>query len=117
MEDCIFCKIVKGEIPCHKIYEDEKFLAFADAHPLEEGHTLVIPKKHFENFIDVDEEFGSKYIQSIQKVGKILMEKYKLKGFNILLNNGKDAGQLVNHVHFHIFPRKNDGRLLELVKK
>ncbi len=109
--ECVFCKIVKGEIPCHKIWEDENFLAFLDIEPAGEGHTLVIPKKHFRTLLDVEKEYSSKFIKFLQKVGKILIEKYKSDGFNIVLNNGKSAGQVVEHVHFHILPRKQgDGK-------
>ena len=111
MEDCIFCKIVKGEIPCEKIWEDENFLAFLDAHPIVEGHTLVIPKEHFEKLIDVDGETSSKYIGALREVGRVLIEKYSSDGFNVVLNDGKSAGQVVGHVHFHLLPRKEgDGK-------
>ena len=117
MEDCIFCKIVKGEIPCEKIWEDKDFLAFLDVHPFAEGHTLVIPKKHFEKLKDVDGETSKKYIEALDNVGGILMEKYSSDGFNVVLNNGKSAGQIVGHVHFHLLPRKeNDGYFLSFKK-
>lgn len=106
MNDCVFCKIVKGEINCEKIWEDDDFLAFFDVHPVTEGHTLVIPKKHFENIFDIGGDISEKYISALQKVGKILMERYQCEGFNIFLNNGEVAGQVVGHVHFHLFPRK-----------
>lgn len=116
-DDCIFCKIAKGEIPCEKVWESESFLAFADAHPMVKGHTLVISKKHFGKLTDVKGAVSEKYISAIQEVGKLLMKKHDCKGFNALVNNGKSAGQFVPHVHFHVLPRKDDGRLLELVKK
>lgn len=106
MEDCIFCKIVWGEIPCDKIYEDENFIAFPDANPVEEGHTLVIPKKHFDNLLMVDGDSKKNFIEALQKVGRILIKKYNSTGFNLVLNNGEDAGQVVKHVHFHLLPRK-----------
>ena len=108
---CIFCKIIKGEIPSKKIWEDENFLAILDVKPVGEGHTLVIPKKHFNNFLDLDAETSLNYINALQKTAKILMNKYSAKGFNIVLNNGKVAGQLVGHVHFHILPRKDGDNL------
>lgn len=104
--DCIFCKIVKGEIPSTKVWEDENYLAFADANPVGEGHTLVVPKKHFDTLIDLDEETSKNYLEAIKQVAKALMEKHKAQGFNMVVNNGKSAGQIVNHVHFHILPRK-----------
>lgn len=104
--NCIFCKIVSGEIPANIVYEDEDFLGFLDINPVAEGHTLFISKKHFDNLLDVDEEFGEKFIFGLQKVGKELMRKYDSDGFNIVLNNGESAGQVVKHVHFHLLPRK-----------
>ncbi len=111
MNDCIFCKIIKGEIPSKKIWENENFLAILDVKPVGEGHTLVIPKKHFNNFLDLDAEISLNYINVLQKTTKILMNKYNATGFNIVLNNGKVAGQLVGHVHFHILPRKEGDNL------
>jgi histidine triad (HIT) family protein len=111
MDECIFCKIVKGEINSEKVWEDENFLSFLDANPVGEGHTLVISKKHFNTLMDLEKEISEKYIEAIQKVGKILIRKYNSDGFNLLLNNGESAGQIINHVHFHILPRKEgDGK-------
>ena len=106
MERCIFCKIVKGEVGSVKIWEDEDFFSFLDANPTGEGHTLIIPKKHFSSLMDIDEETSEKYINAIKNTGKILMKKYNAGGFNLVLNNEKAAGQLVGHVHFHLLPRK-----------
>ena len=109
--NCIFCKIVKGEVPCHKVWEDEKFLAFLDMNPVGEGHTLIIPKKHFNTFLDTDQECASEFLCFLQETGKILLRKYDSAGFNVILNNGKSSGQVVEHVHFHILPRKDgDGK-------
>jgi len=105
-EDCIFCKIARGEIPCEKVWEDKNFIAFLDTSPVGEGHTLVIPKKHFDSLMDLDKETSSDYIKALQEVGKILVEKYNGDGLNIVLNNGRSAGQVVEHVHFHLLPRK-----------
>ena len=104
MDDCIFCKIVHGEIPSEKVWEDEMFLAVLDVNPVGEGHTLVIPKKHFRNLLDMDSSLN--YISALQKTAQVLMKKYNSNGFNIILNNGKSAGQIVGHVHFHILPRR-----------
>ena len=110
-DDCIFCKIVKGEFPCDKIFENENFLAFLDKNPAGEGHTLIIPKKHFNTFLDVDKKYSSEFMGFLQEVGEILLKKYEAEGFNVILNNGSAAGQEVNHVHFHILPRKDgDGK-------
>ena len=108
MSDCIFCKIVDGEVPCERIYEDEETLAFLDMNPASKGHTLVIPKKHYKQFIDVPGEELAQFVQSLKKVSKAI--SLYAEGFNIIQNNGKVSGQLVPHVHFHIIPRwKEDG--------
>lgn len=106
MKECIFCKIIRGEIHSQKIWEDENFLAVLDVFPVGEGHTLLIPKKHFSNLLDVEKNYSEKYVDALKKVGTKLMKKYDSSGFNIVLNNGADAGQVINHVHFHLLPRK-----------
>jgi len=108
MDKCIFCKIVEGGIPPGKgkVWEDRDFISFLDLNPVEEGHALVIPKKHVDSLVDLDEETSERYIGAIQKVGKILMKRYNADGFNLVLNNGKAAGQVVKHIHFHLLPRK-----------
>ena len=111
MNNCIFCKIVKGEIPAEKVYEDKEFIAILDINPVGEGHTLVIPKKHFDDLMSLDKKISSNYLEVIQKVVKILIKKYKCEGFNVVLNNGEIAGQIVKHIHFHILPRtKGDNK-------
>ena len=105
-KECIFCKIAKGEIPCQKIWEDKNFISFLDIKPVGEGHTIIIPKKHFNTMMDLDKETSDKYLFEIKEVAKILMKKYKADGFNLVVNNGKGAGQIVGHVHFHMLPRK-----------
>ncbi len=104
--NCIFCRIANGEIPAEKIWENEDFMAILDIHPVGEGHSLVIPKKHFDDLTKLNKDFSSKYIGALQEVVKILTAKYKCRGFNVVLNNGEVAGQVVKHVHFHILPRK-----------
>jgi len=107
MDECIFCKIIAGAMPCYKIYEDERTLAFLDISPNSEGHSLIIPKKHFENFEQTDDD----YIQAIalvkKKVIKILKEKLPNKpvGFNYISNQGAEAFQMVFHYHEHIIPK------------
>jgi len=109
MEECIFCKISKGEILSKKIYENKEFFSIPDANPVKEGHSLVISKKHFQTSLDLPEELGSELLDCIKKTSKILMKKYGADGFNVINNNFASAGQIVKHVHFHIVPRnKND---------
>ena len=107
MDSCIFCKILKGEIPCYKIYEDEFTLAFLDIAKDCFGHTLVIPKKHCVNVLDCDELYLSKVMETIKKVANYYVNNCGFKGVNILNASGEDAQQSVFHLHFHILPRKD----------
>jgi histidine triad (HIT) family protein len=110
MSDCIFCKIAKGELPCYKIYEDENFLAFLDIQPISKGHTLIIPKKHYNTFLETPVEILSLMTKIIHKIGQALLKATRTDGLNFGLNNGEAAGQIIMHTHFHIIPRfKNDG--------
>ena len=107
---CIFCSIIKGEIPSYKIYEDEKTYAFLDIADDAIGHTLVIPKNHYENVIDIPSEELSAVMSTVQKLSKHYVSNCGYTGVNIMNASGKDAQQSVFHLHFHIFPRKeNDG--------
>ena len=103
MEDCIFCKIVKGEIPSEKVYEDENVLAFKDINPAAPIHVLVIPKKHIENVLKIEKE-DSKILSGIFESFKEIAKKMGIEedGFRVVSNCGKDAGQEVMHLHFHI---------------
>ncbi|HLD27888.1 MAG TPA: HIT family protein [Patescibacteria group bacterium] len=103
--DCIFCKIVAGELPAYKIYEDKRFLAFLDINPVNKGHVLVIAKEHYQSFAETPHDVLKDLIVKIQDVSKAMTEALGLKGFNVVNNNGAVAGQLVEHLHFHIIPR------------
>ncbi len=110
MDDCIFCKIVSKEIPSDLIYENKGAMAFLDVSPLSEGHTLVIPKKHFERSHEMDIETWKDISDALDVVSKLLVGKMGVRNYNILQNNGRDAGQEVMHVHFHIIPKtKTEG--------
>ncbi len=110
MTGCIFCKIVSGEMPCYKVYEDSKCLAFMDIFPKNEGHTLVIPKKHYEIITDAPDDVIKDVIVITKKLAKAVKEATNCDGFVISNNNGKHGGQEVPHIHFHIIPRfKEDG--------
>ncbi|MBU1178237.1 HIT family protein [Patescibacteria group bacterium] len=110
MSDCIFCKIIKGEIPSSKVYEDDAVLAFLDIHPINYGHTLVIPKEHHETVVDLSDNLLQEVILQVKRIGQAVMAGLRVDGFNIGLNNGRAAGQEVDHVHFHVIPRlSNDG--------
>lgn len=98
--DCIFCKIISGEMPSEKILEDKNFLAIKTIEPKVEGHFLVIPKKHYSNFLKMPKEDYSKFMQFVKDcIGTFSGD------FNIVLNNGKNAGQVIDHMHCHILPR------------
>ncbi len=103
-KDCLFCKIAGGEIPSRKVYEDEMSLAFLDINPVNPGHTLIIPKKHFENIYDLNEEIAAHLMKVAKKIS-IALKKTGVDGINITMNNEKDAGQVIFHSHIHIMPR------------
>ena len=105
-EDCIFCKIVRGEILSKKIYEDNNFIAILDINPVGEGHSLVIPKKHFRNLLDFPSTLGTELLDALKKVSLNLIKEYKADGINMGINNEESAGQVVFHTHFHLLPRK-----------
>jgi histidine triad (HIT) family protein len=102
---CIFCKIVAGEIPSHKVYEDDQTLAFLDILPASRGHTLVIPKEHAESLFDITPETLAAVMASAQTVARILRSKLRTDGMNMFQNNGAAAGQEVFHFHLHLLPR------------
>lgn len=104
--DCIFCKIVAGEIPAHKIYEDGEVLAFLDIAPVLDGHALVIPKAHYELMAEIPEDALSAVMGAVNRVSQGVLKAVGASSFNLCLNNGKEAGQLVPHFHWHIIPRQ-----------
>lgn len=103
--DCLFCKIIKGDIPSEKVYEDELFVAILDINPVNKGHILVLPKKHSENIFDFDEPEISNIMKVIKKLSNVLMKTLNAEGINIIQNNCKAGGQIIFHSHFHIIPR------------
>lgn len=105
---CIFCEIIKGNIPTNKIYEDEKTLVFLDISCDHYGHTLVVPKKHVTNILDCDEETLTSVIKTVKKVSEHYVNDCGFDGVNVLNANNECAGQSVFHLHFHIMPRKID---------
>ena len=107
MTDCIFCKIVAGELPSSKLYEDDLCLAFLDIAPLSPGHSLVIPKKHYEFYPEVPAEESAAVAAAMTKLAPAIIASQDAVGFNLILANGSCAGQVVPHVHFHIVPRKD----------
>ncbi len=111
MSDCIFCRIVAGQLPCWKIWEDARVLAFLDINPVTEGHTLVIPKVHARDIAGMTREDLAAMAQALARIAPVVTDLVGAAGFNVLNNCGRVAGQVVEHVHFHIIPRKKgDGR-------
>ncbi|MGD6872169.1 HIT family protein [Sutcliffiella horikoshii] len=111
MSDCIFCKIIDGDIPAAKVYEDEHVLAFLDISQVTKGHTLVIPKVHKENIYELTPEIAENLFKVVPKIANSIKEQFEPIGLNLLNNNGEAAGQSVFHYHLHILPRygKGDG--------
>ena len=110
MKDCLFCKIIKGEIPSEKIYEDEEVYAFKDINPAAPIHILVIPKKHISSLADMEKEdeiIVGKIYGVINKIAE--MKQFKENGYRVIVNCGKDAGQEVMHLHFHILAGQKFG--------
>lgn len=118
--DCIFCKIASGEVPCHKVYEDDSVLAFLDIFPHAKGHTVVIPKKHYTTIADFNgiewQNFSLGLYSTMNRVNDVL----KPEGYNVGVNDRPPAGQVVPHVHWHIFPRwtgDGGGSVHSIIKK
>lgn len=131
MENCIFCKIIAGDIPSSVIYEDEDFKVIMDISPASKGHAIILPKKHFANLFELDDYVAKKMLIVTRKVAIAMKEELGCDGINLLQNNGEAAGQTVFHIHFHLIPRYKDdkvrltwesgkyedGEALELAKK
>lgn len=110
MKDCIFCQIASGEIPADKIYEDDKTIAFLDIKPVNPGHVLVVTKEHYLDLISTPDELLEAIIVIAKKIGKKILETEIGEAITFTFNNGRVAGQVVDHVHLHIMPRlSNDG--------
>ena len=114
MSECIFCQIVSGQIPSSKVYEDEEVLAFLDITQVTKGHTLVIPKHHYRNMLEMDAEAASSLFARVPKIAKQLQEKLGASGVNIINNNEEAAGQTVFHTHVHLLPRFGESDGLKL---
>ena len=102
MEDCIFCKIIKGEIPSNKVYEDDEILAFKDINPMAPVHILVIPKKHIESANEIEEDDELLIGKMFTVIKKLAKENHLDNGYRIVNNCGEDGGQVVKHLHFHL---------------
>ena len=105
-KDCIFCKIIAGQIPATKIYEDQVVISFLDIGPISDGHTLVVPKQHFEKLHECPAELLGQVSSRLGGIAQAVANATTCDGYNVLCNNGRAAGQIVEHLHFHIIPRK-----------
>ena len=105
MDNCLFCKIVNGEVPSYKVYEDGDVLAFLDIAPVNHGHTLVIPKKHYVNIEEAPEEELYAIMRAVKIIGQSFKDNLGVAGYNVIENNDPVAGQIIPHLHFHIVPR------------
>ncbi len=116
MEGCIFCKIVRGEIPCFKILEDDRVLSFADVNPINTGHTLIIPKRHAENIWEIDgEDLAAIHLASL-KIAKAMKTSLNPDGIALLQLNGRAVNQVVMHYHLHLIPRKSSDPKLTMTE-
>lgn len=116
-EKDVFCKIIDGEIPCYKLYEDDDVLAFLDISQVTKGHALVVSKKHFENFLSTPQEIMHKVMDVAQRIGQVDIKLLGAKGVNILSNCYEAAGQSVMHFHVHVIPRYGEGEGFEISMK
>ena len=114
MEDCIFCKIIKGDIPCFKVYEDDRVLAFEDVNPISDGHTLIIPKAHAENIWEISGEDLVAIHLASKKVAHAIKEVLNPEGVAVLQLNGRGVNQVVMHYHLHLIPRTTGGPKLTM---
>lgn len=109
-EKTIFEKVISGELPHYKVYEDEETYAFLDASPSVYGHTLVIPKKPYKNIYEIPDELDDKLFKTVKKMARTIKKAFETDGINVVMNNEPAAGQVVFHAHIHIIPRfENDG--------
>jgi histidine triad (HIT) family protein len=110
-ENCIFCKMIAGQIPVTKVYEDDVVLAFLDIGPVSDGHTLIVPKQHYERLDDCPADLLGQVATRLGKISKAVSRGVNCEGYNLLCNNGQAAGQIVNHLHFHLVPRNSGDRV------
>ena len=116
MQDCIFCRIVRGELPSEVVYQTERILAFLDIAPIAFGHVLVIPKEHYATLWEVPDALASDLNQCWKLVGKAVMAATQATGLNVFMNNYPSAGQVVPHAHWHLIPRREGDRLYKVVQ-
>lgn len=114
--NCIFCKIVAGEIPSNTIYEDDEFKVILDASPASRGHSLILPKEHYADIYEIDEEAAGRAMKLAKKLAIRMTEALSCDGLNILQNNHEVAGQTVFHFHMHLIPRYKDAENTDILR-
>ena len=118
VEDCIFCQIIEKKIPSHILFENDITLAFLDIFPVSKGHTIVIPKNHYNNLEDIPVAELTELFRIVKEISGLIKKKLKIDGYNILQNNFRAAGQVINHFHVHIIPRsKEDGKFRLIIPR
>lgn len=111
MENCVFCKIIAGNIPSTTVYEDDDFKAIMDISPAAKGHIIILPKKHVANIYEMDDDLASKVLIVARKIAKAIKDEFQYAGLNIVQNNGEAAGQTVFHYHMHLIPRNQGDKV------
>ncbi len=106
MSSCVFCRIVEGSLPSQKIFEDDTALAILDINPIRRGHVLIVPKRHYDNLLDIPEEEFAHLSILAKRIAPAIMQATDADGFNVIGNNGASAGQVIFHTHLHLIPRK-----------
>lgn len=105
MEECLFCKIISGDIPAHRVFEDEAMMVFLDIHPVNPGHVLFVSKAHYHDFLDAPAEIVANIATRVQRLAPVVLAAVGSTSWNLLVNTGASAGQLVPHLHWHLIPR------------
>ena len=113
-DNCIFCKIASGEIPAKTIYENDKFKVFFDLGPATKGHALIIPKEHFDNLYELNDDVAGELLVKAKQVATAMKDAFQADGFNLVQNNGTVAGQSVFHFHMHLIPRYEGDHAMKL---
>ena len=111
MVECVFCRIIRKEAPASVVYEDEHVMAFLSNRPVNVGHTIVVPKRHYENIYEIPEDEAAYLFKIVKKIAHAVKDATGIEGIRIVQNNGGDAGQVVFHLHVHVIPMKPSGQL------
>ncbi|WP_027370629.1 HIT family protein [Desulfovermiculus halophilus] len=116
MQECIFCRILRGEVPCEKVYATSNVLAFLDVAPISAGHTLVVPAHHYPTLWEVPDDLATELHKALRVVGDAILKAVQASGLNVVMNNFASAGQVVPHAHWHLIPRHEGDNLIHVVQ-